>query len=260
MAAAAPEIVFNCAANQGGVGYQERCPGEILFDNALIQLHVLDAASKAGVEHYVNVLPACVYPAHPGPDGLFHENEIDAGPMHPSADNYAITKRLAMQQARHYGRQYGLATTHVVLANTYGPRDHFDAERSHVLAALLVRFRDATHAEASSVVVWGSGSAERDLLFVRDAVTGIVLVAERQPATSPVNIGSGRGHSVREIATTVSGATGYRGEIVFDTGRPEGPLKKTLDISTLRALVNWAPPTTLVDGVRQTLAWLESSR
>ena len=257
---ARPTVVINCAANQGGVAYQEECPGTILYDNTLIQLHTLDALRQVDPTiRYVNIIPACAYPAEPR-DGAYRESELEAGPMHPSADNYGVTKRLAVLQARHYARQYGVASTCVVLANTYGPHDHFGPTRSHVLAALLERFREAHHTGAPEVVVWGRGLAERDLLYVDDAIEGTLRVVEQCPDAGLLNIGTGRGVSVREIAETVSGVVGYTGRITFDATRPEGPLRKILDIERLRQLLGWTPPTPLAEGVRHTLEWLETAQ
>lgn len=261
VAEARPQVVINCAANQGGVAYQQECPGTILYDNALIQLHLLEAVRRVSpVPRYVNIIPACAYPAEPREHGAYTEDEFEAGPMHASADNYGITKRLAVLQARHFARQYGVASSLVLLANTYGPRDHFGPTRAHVLAALLERFRDAQASGIGEVTVWGRGLAERDLLYVEDAVAGALMVVERCPDAGLVNIGTGRGNSVREIAETIARVVGYRGQIMYDATRPEGPLRKTLDTSKLQRLLGWTPPTALDEGVRRTLAWLESAQ
>src|SRR5438105_2611739 len=252
-----PQVVFNCAANQGGVAYQRECPGTILYDNALIQLNTLEACRLAGVERYVNLIPACAYPAEPRAEG-YREEDFEAGAMHESADNYGITKRLAVMQAKHYARQFGVRVTAVVLANTYGPGDHFSANRSHVLAALVRKFFEAKRDDAHEVTVWGRGIAQRDLLYVDDAVTGTLLVVDHCSDSGLINIGGGRGYSVREIAETVRDVVGYGGQVLFDASRPEGPLKKILDITKLQANLGWTPPMPLEQGVQATLDWLEA--
>lgn len=251
-----PHLAFNLAANQGGVAYQRQCPGAILHDNTLLVLNTLEAARLAGVERYVSPIAACAYPGV-SPDGLFREADFDAGPMHPSADNYGISKRLAVLQAKHYRAQYGMHIACVVLSNTYGPGDHFSLDRSHVFAALLRKFADAVRWGQDTVEVWGRGVAERDLLYLDDAVTGLLLTAERAPNIDLLNVGTGRPTRIADVARTLKRVTGFAGEVVYDPSRPEGPLKKTLDISRLRATLGWEPSTALEEGARRTLTWLQ---
>jgi GDP-L-fucose synthase len=206
----------------------------------------------------VNIVAACAFPGEPR-DGILREHEIDDGPLHPSADNYGISKRVALLQAKHYQAQYGLNVTSVVLANTYGPGDHVSADRSHVVGALVRKFFEAKRDMAPEVEVWGRGIAERDLLYVDDAVTGVLGIVERCPDAGLINIGTGRGTPIREIAETIREVIAYPGEIRFDPSRPEGPLKKTLDISRLRELLSWDPPTPLGSGLQATLAWLNDN-
>jgi GDP-L-fucose synthase len=253
---AKPDVVFNLAANQGGVAYQAECPGTILYDNSLIMLNVLEAVRLAGVPRLVNIIAACAYPDNPR-DGMLREDEFEAGPMHESADNYGISKRLAVMQAKHYRRQYDMGITSLVLANCYGPRDHFSSERSHVLAALLRRFLDARRDGSDEVIVWGRGIAERDLLYVDDAITGMLFALDRCADAPLLNIGTGHGSAVAEIAETIRLAVGYKGKVTFDPSKPEGPLKKILDVTRMRNLLDWTPPTSLASGVGQTLHWLE---
>jgi GDP-L-fucose synthase len=221
-------------------------------------VNTMEAARLAGVTRYVNLLAGCMYPGDPA-DGILRESEVDRGALHPSADNYGISKRVALLQAKHYAAQYGMNITSVVLANTYGPGDHFSVNRSHVVGALLRKFFEAVRTEAPEVTVWGRGLAERDLLYVDDAVVGTLLTVEREPETELLNIGTGIGVPVADIAQTIAQVIGYEGRIVFDASKPEGPLKKTLDITRLRQLVGWEPQTSLEDGIRKTLAWLQAN-
>ncbi len=249
-----PDAVFNFAANQGGVEYQRLCPAEILHDNALIQVHTMEAARLAGVRRYVNILAGCIYPGDPE-RGLLRESEIFDGPLHESADNYGMTKRLAFMQAKHYSRQYGFPVTSVILANSYGPGDHFEPDRSHALSALLRRFFEAKRDGASSVEVWGSGRAQRDWIFRDDAIAGVLLAAERWTGEHALNIATGRGVTTRELAEAIRDAVGYGGDIVYNAEKPEGPLRKVLDTTEMERRLGWTPPTSLRDGVARTLAW-----
>ena len=252
-----PDVVIHLAANQGGVAYQRTCPGTILHDNVLMAVNTMEAARLAGVSRYVNLIAGCAYPGET-PDGLLREDDIDAGPLHPSADNYGISKRVALLQAKHYRAQFGLNITSLVLANTYGPGDHFSSTRSHVVGALLRKFFEAVRTDAREVEVWGRGVAERDLLYVDDAVVGTLLAVEREPETDLLNIGTGVGVAVGDIARTIAKVIGYTGTLAFDASKPEGPLKKTMDITRLRQLLGWAPPTSLEDGIKATLTWLDA--
>lgn len=254
-----PEVVFNFAANQGGVLYQEQQPATIFHDNLLIVVNTMEAARAAGVQRYVSIIAGCAYPDYT-PDGILREKDFDAGPMHESADNYGITKRVAVMQAKHYRRQYGFNVTSLALANSYGPGDHFGSDRSHALAALLRRYYEARESGASEVVVWGRGGAERDWLFADDAISGILRALDRCPDYPLLNIATGRAVTTAALAETICRVVGYPGRTVFDPSKPEGPAKKTLDVSTMRRLLDWGPPTPLEEGVRQTLLWLEEHR
>ena len=256
LCAARPGVVIHLAANQGGVAYQRTCPGTILHDNVLMAVNTMEAARLAGVKRYVNLIAGCAYPGET-PDGILREEDIDAGPLHPSADNYGISKRVALLQAKHYRAQFGMNVTSVVLANTYGPGDHFSTTRSHVVGALLRKFFEAVRTQAAEVVVWGRGVAERDLLYVDDAVVGTLLAVELEPETDLLNIATGIPVPVAEAARTIARVIGYRGEIVFDDSKPEGPLKKTLDTSRMKQLLGWEPHTPLENGLRKTLRWLD---
>lgn len=256
MAAAQPDVVLNFAAHQGGVAYQRLCPATMFYDNVQIVVNTMESARLAGATQYVNVIAACAYPGDP-PDGLLREAEFEAGPMHESADNYGISKRVAVMQAKHYRRQHGLRTTSLCLANCYGPEDHFAPDRSHGLSALLRRFLEAKRDRRPQAEVWGRGIAVRDWLFADDAIDGMLRSLERCPDVDFLNIATGRGWTTRELAEVIRETVGYEGELVFDASKPEGPLKKTLDATKMTSLLDWQPPTGLTEGVARTLRWLE---
>ena len=258
MQEARPDFVFQLAADQGGNQFQLECPGTILHDNALIVLNAMDAARTAGVQRYVSAIAACAYPGDAS-WVCFREEDLEAAPMHGSADNYGITRRLAVAQGRHYRAQYEFEHLSVVLANTYGPGDHFEPQRSHAVAALIRRFIEAQRDGRPSVEVWGSGRAERDWLYRDDAVEGLLLAAERAPDAGLLNIGSGRAVPTSELAETIKRATGYEGELYFDTTKPEGAPRKLLDVTRMRAELGWTPPTALDEGIRRTVEWYRAS-
>ncbi len=249
-----PELVINCASNQGGIAYQEIAPGKIYYDNLLMGANTMEAARMAGVEKYVNIIAGCAYPAAPR-NGTLHEDELDAGPMHATVENYGATKRAALAQAKAYRRQYGFNAISLILINLYGPGEHFHPDRSHALAALLRKFHDSKQHGLAEVSVWGTGQPVREWLYVDDAAEGILRATERYEDPEPLNIAMGTGQTMSELASIIAEVVGYEGGIVYDRSRPDGAMKKTGDIEKMMRVLDWAPPTSLRDGIRLTLDW-----
>jgi GDP-L-fucose synthase len=248
------EIVFNCASNQGGIAYQKLYPGTIFYDNLLMGANTMEAARLAGVKKYVNIVAGCAYPGEPR-DGILREDEFEAGPLHPTVENYGATKRAAVMQAKCYGRQYGFQALSLILVNLYGPGEHFHPDRSHALAALIRKFYEAKRDKAPEVVLWGTGRAVREWLYVEDAAEGIMRAAERYKDVEPLNIAVGKGSSIAELAAIIQEITGYKGKIVYDTTKPDGALHKVGDITKMKKVLDWEPPTPSQDGIRRTLEW-----
>jgi GDP-L-fucose synthase len=249
-----PEIVINCAAHQGGIAYQRLRPGTIFFDNLLMGANAMEAARRASVSRYVNIIAGCAYPGEPR-DGVLRESEILNGPLHPTVENYGAAKRAALVQALSYRREFGFDAISLVLVNLYGPGEHFHPDRSHALAALLRKFYEAKRSGAGSVMVWGTGRAIREWTFVDDAAEGIVHAAERYADALPLNIAVGKGQTVAELAGLIREAVGYEGSIEFDATKPDGALCKIADTTRMKAILAWEPPTPLRSGIRRTLDW-----
>jgi GDP-L-fucose synthase len=249
-----PDIVINCASNQGGIAYQKLYPGTIFYDNLLMGANTMEAARLAGVKKYVNIVAGCAYPGEPR-DGILREDEFEAGPLHPTVENYGATKRAAVMQAKCYGRQYGFQALSLILVNLYGPGEHFHPDRSHALAALIRKFYEAKRDKAPEVVLWGTGRAVREWLYVEDAAEGIVRAAERYNDAEPLNIAVGKGSSIAELAAVIREIVGYEGKIVYDPTKPDGALHKVGDIAKMKSVLGWEPPTPIRDGIRRTLQW-----
>jgi GDP-L-fucose synthase len=249
-----PEIVVNCASNQGGIGYQQLFPGTIYYDNLLTGANTMEAARQAHVGKYVNVIAGCAYPGEPR-DGLLREAEFEAGPMHPTVDNYGATKRAAVMQAKCLRRQYGFQAISLILINLYGPGEHFHPDRSHALAALIRKFYEAKRTQAATVTLWGSGQAVREWLYVEDAARGLLRATECYADVEPLNIAVGDGYTIAELAKVIKDIVGFEGEIVFDRSKPDGALRKVGDTSKMRAALNWQPETDIRAGIRATLDW-----
>lgn len=253
-----PQVVINCASNQGGIAYQSLYPAQIYYDNISMGANTMEAARLAGVEKYVNIVAGCAYPGEPR-DGILREDEFFSGPLHPTVENYAMTKRAAVVQAKCYARQYGLNVISLILINLYGPGEHFHHDRSHALAALIRKFDEAKRDGADCVTVWGTGRAVREWLYVDDAAEGIIRATERYDKVEPLNVAVGHGQTIAELAVLIQGIIRYPGRIVFDPSKPEGALFKVADISNMKAQLDWEPGTSIEEGIRRTLEWFAAN-
>ena len=249
-----PEVVINCAANQGGLAYQKLYPAAIYYDNLLMGANTLEAARLTGVKKYVNIIAGCAYPGDPR-DGVLREEEFEAGPMHPTVENYGATKRAAVTQARYYRRQYGFDAISLILINLYGPAEHFHPDRSHALAALIRKFYEAKRDQAPEVVLWGTGKAIREWMYITDAAEGIVRASEKYVEAEPLNIAVGSGQTIAELANVVKGVVGYDGQIVYDRKMPDGALRKVGDTTRMRAILDWGAQVPILEGIQRTLDW-----
>lgn len=254
---ARPEVVIDCAARQGGLAYQRLYPAEIFHDNMLLGLHTLHAAHLAGARRFISPVAACSYPGYV--DGMQDEDDYWSGPLHESVLNYGFTRKARVVQGACYRRQYGLEAIPLLVTNLYGPREHFHPERSHALAALLRRFVEARRTGADRVVVWGTGRPVREWLYVRDAAEALVLAAEHSDFSEPLNVSTGGGLTVAELARVIAEVVGYEGEIAFDPTLPDGAMMKAFSNERIREVLGWTPRTELRTGIAATLAWLEAN-
>lgn len=250
-----PEIVFNCAARQGGLAYQREFPADIFRDNLLMGLHTMEAARAHRVERYVNVVAACSYPGYL--DGLLSEDDYWSGPVHDSVLSYASARRAHVAQALLYARQYGFDALSLLLTNLYGPGEHYQPDRSHGLAALLVKIHRAKR-DGGPVEIWGTGKPIREWLYVDDAARALVMAAERLHDPRPHNVALGGGLSIVELARTIARVVGYEGEFVHAADRPDGALCKTFTTNRFHAATGWTPQISLEEGIRRSAAWLDA--
>lgn len=246
------EVVLHLAANVGGIGYNRRNPGPLLGDNVAMGLNVFEAAREKGVDRLVAVCSVCAYP-HTPPRIPFVEDDLWAGPPEISNAPYGNAKRLLASLSAAYRDQYGMDSRVPVITNLYGPGDDFDPEDSHVVAALVGKYLAGAESGAP-VTVWGTGSATRDFLYVDDAARAVILAAERDLGSEPVNLGSGEETTVRELAESVAAAAGFEGETVWDESRPDGQPRRVLDTSRARKLLGFQPEVSLDEGLRRTVA------
>ena len=254
----APEVVFHLAADVGGIGYNLANPGRTLYANTMMNALVLEQARLAGVTKLVAAGSVCAYPEHAAVP--FREDALWDGHPEPTNAAYGLAKRLLLVQGQAYRAQYGFNAVHLLIMNLYGPGDHFDPERSHVIAALIRRMVEAAKTGAPELVVWGDGRATREFLYVDDAARGLLLAAERYDGPAPVNLGTGVEISIRDLAVLLAELTGYRGRLVFDASRPSGQQRRSADVSRAREEFGFEAQVGFRDGLARTIDWYRAHR
>ncbi|MGA2511249.1 MAG: GDP-L-fucose synthase [Candidatus Acidiferrales bacterium] len=255
-AAERPEYVFLAAALVGGILANSQRPADFIRENLLVQTHVIDAAYRNGARKLQFLGSSCVYPKFaPQP---IREESLLAGPLEPTNEAYAAAKIAGIKMAQAYRRQYGFNAISLMPTNLYGPGDNFDPVESHVLPALIRKFRDAVRQNAPEVVIWGTGTARREFMHVDDCADAAVFLMLHYDQEEIINVGTGEDLAIRELAEMIAEVTGFRGRITQDTSKPDGTPRKLLDVSRLRAL-GWQPKIPLREGLRTTYDWFVSS-
>jgi GDP-L-fucose synthase len=253
-----PDLVIHAAAVVGGIGANRAEPGRFFYDNAVMGIHLIEESRLAGVAKFVCLGTTCAYPKFtPVP---FHEDDLWNGYPEETNAPYGLAKRMLLVQLQAYRQQYGFNGVFLVPVNLYGPRDNFDLETSHVIPAMVRKFIEARDRNELHVTLWGDGSATRDFLYVEDAAEGIIRGAELYNEDKPANLGSGHEISIRDLATLIAAATNYKGEIVWDTTKPNGQLRRRLDISRARERFGFEARTEFNGGLRRTIEWYEQAR
>jgi GDP-L-fucose synthase len=258
LAANRPNLVIHAAAVVGGIGANRTHPGSFFYDNAVMGIQLIEASRQIGVEKFVCLGTICAYPKFtPVP---FREEELWNGYPEETNAPYGIAKKALLVQLQGYREEYGFNGVFLLPVNLYGPRDNFDLETSHVIPAMIRKFVEAQERGDRQVVLWGDGSPTREFLYVEDAAEGIVLAAERYNGAEPVNLGRGEEIPIRDLAQAIAKKTGFTGEIVWDTTRPNGQPRRMLDVSRAAAYFGFRAPTSFDDGIARTVAWFEENR
>jgi len=251
-----PQYVVLAAAKVGGIVANSTYPADFISDNLLIQVNVLDAAQRFGVDRLLFLGSSCIYPklaAQP-----ITEDALLTGLLEPTNDAYAIAKIAGVIHVQALRRQYGASFISAMPTNLYGPNDNFDLQSSHVLPAMIRRMHEAREAEAESVLLWGTGSPRREFLHVDDLAKACLHLLEHYDAPEPINVGVGQDITIRELAELVAGVVDYRGELRWDTSKPDGTPRKLLDVSKIEQL-GWKAEVSLADGVPSAYAWFRDN-
>jgi GDP-L-fucose synthase len=254
---AGQDVVMHLAATVGGIGINREKPGEFFYDNLTMSTQLMEAARQAGVGKFVAIGTICAYPKL-SPVPFREENIWDGYPEETNAP-YGLAKKMLLVQGQAYRQQYEFESIHLIPVNLYGPRDNFDTRSSHVIPALIKKCVDAVASGASSIEVWGDGSATREFLYVEDAAEGIALATERFSGDQPVNLGSGSEIAIRDLAGLIARLTGFSGRIVWDTTKPNGQPRRRLDVSRAERLFGFKAQTSFEEGLRRTIDWYRQS-
>jgi GDP-L-fucose synthase len=247
-----PRYVVLAAAKVGGILANNTYPVDFLSENLQIQVNVLDAAVRTGVERLLFLGSSCIYPKFaPQP---IREDSLLTGHLEPTNDAYAIAKIAGILQIQAVRRQYGLPWISAMPTNLYGPGDNFSPKGSHVLPALIRRYDDAVRSGAASVTNWGTGAPRREFLHVDDMADACLHLLEHYDGPEQVNVGTGTDVSIREIAETIAQVIGFEGSTEWDASKPDGTPQKLLDVSKL-ADAGWRSQISLEDGLRSTIQW-----
>jgi GDP-L-fucose synthase len=254
---AEPEIVVHLAAEVGGIGANRDNPGRYFFANMAMGLNSIEESRKRGVEKFVQVGTVCSYPKFtPVP---FTEDELWNGFPEETNAPYGIAKKALLTMLEGYRAQYGLHGAFVMPVNLYGPRDNFDPESSHVIPALIRKCEEARVRGESEIVCWGTGSASREFLYVDDCAEGIVLATENYDNPEPVNLGSGTEITIKELVAEIAQATGFEGDITWDSTKPDGQPRRCLDTTRAKERFGFEASTTFADGLAETVAWFREN-
>lgn len=250
---ARPHLIFHLAAVVGGIGANRRHPGKFFYDNAIMGVQLIEEARRFGVERFVCVGTVCSYPKF-APVPFREESLWDGYPEETNAP-YGLAKKMLLVQLQAYRQEYGFRGIYLIPVNLYGPRDNFDLESSHVIPALIRKCVEAVEEGRDRVVAWGTGEVTREFLYVEDASEAIVQAAERYDGPEPINLGTGEEIRIRDLARLIARLVGFKGEIVWDTTRPDGQPRRRLDVTRARELLGWRAQVPLEEGLRRTIDW-----
>jgi GDP-L-fucose synthase len=254
---AKPDVVIHLAAVVGGIGANMANPGRYFYDNAMMGIQLIEESRLAGVSKFVALGTICAYPKFaPIP---FHEEDLWNGYPEETNAPYGLAKKMMLVQCQAYRQQYGFDGIFLLPVNLYGPRDNFDLESSHVIPAMIRKMISARDA-GETVTLWGDGSPTREFLYVEDCARAIALAAEHYDGSEPVNLGAGWEISIRDLAELIAKCVGYKGEIVWDTSKPNGQPRRKLDVSRARDNFGFEAQVPFDEGIRRTVEWWEANR
>lgn len=252
-----PDIVIHLAARVGGIGANRANPGKFFYDNAMIGIQLIEQGRVFGLEKFVALGTVCAYPKFT-PVPFKEENLWDGYPEETNAP-YGLAKKMLLVQSQAYRQQYGFNSIYLLPVNLYGPRDNFDLEASHVIPALIRKCLEAKLLGQPEIVCWGDGSATREFLYVEDCAEAIVRATEKYNQSDPLNIGTGQEISIKKLVKLITELTGYQGDVLWDTSKPNGQPRRCLNTDRATQEFGSAAKTDLREGLRRTVEWYLST-
>jgi GDP-L-fucose synthase len=251
-----PDIIIHLAAVVGGIGANREHPGSFFYKNLVMGTMMMEYARRSGVEKFVAIGTICAYPKFtPVP---FKEEDIWDGYPEETNAPYGLAKKMMLVQAQSYRQEYGFCAIYLLPVNLYGPRDNFDPRSSHVIPALIKKCVDAVEEKRDELVVWGTGEATREFLYVEDAAEGIILATERYDGTEPVNLGAGSEISIKDLTGLIVRLTGFKGRLVWDGTKPDGQPRRCLDTTKAKRYFGFEAKMDLETGLEKTIAYYRS--
>ncbi|HEY8748630.1 MAG TPA: GDP-L-fucose synthase [Tepidisphaeraceae bacterium] len=253
-----PAVVMHLAAEVGGIGANRDNPGRFFFANAAMGLHLIEGARKTGVKKFVQVGTICAYPKFtPVP---FKESDVWDGYPEETNAPYGVAKKALLVMCQAYRQQYGLDAIYLLPVNLYGPNDNFDLHTSHVIPALIRKCVEARNRGEQQITAWGTGSASREFLYVEDCAKGLVAALEKYESPEPMNLGSGREITIKDLTELVARSARFEGKIIWDTTKPDGQPRRCLDVTLAKKEIGFVAGTTLEDGIAKTIEWYEKNK
>ncbi|MBI1866276.1 MAG: GDP-L-fucose synthase [Candidatus Staskawiczbacteria bacterium] len=251
------DIVIHLAAKVGGIGFNQEKPGELFYDNLIMGTQLMEAARQANVKKFVAIGTVCAYPKHaPVP---FREEDLWNGYPEETNAPYGLAKKMLLVQSQAYRQQYGFNSIFLLPLNLYGPGDNFNPESSHVIAALIRKVYEAKKGDKKYIEVWGTGNVTRGFLYVKDAAEGILLAAENYDKSEPVNLGSDLEISIKDLAELICKSMDFKGEIKWNTTKPDGQPRRSINISRAKKEFNFEAKKNFEDGLKKTIQWYKKS-
>ncbi len=252
-----PDIVIHLAAVVGGIGANRENPGKYFYDNLMMGVQLIEEGRVYGIDKFVCIGTICAYPKFTSVP--FKEEDLWNGYPEETNAPYGIAKKALLVQLQAYRQQYGFSGIYLLPVNLYGPFDNFDPKSSHVIPALIKKCFDAIAQGNKDLLIWGTGNATREFLYVTDAAEGIVLATEQYIGTEPVNLGAGIEISIKDLVVKITKLTGFKGKIVWDSTKPDGQPRRKLDISRAEQYFSYRAKTSLDEGLKKTINWYKEN-